>query len=151
MIRRVRSFCRLAPGEQRLFLSAFFWLGVAKLGLALCSFPALTRWLSARASVRKNLTQPITVSRIVWAVTTAAWYFPTACACLPQALAAQVLLGRRNHPAEVKIGVTKAEGQVTLEAHAWLECEGRIVLGGPDVSRYVELKSSEHMGLTELY
>lgn len=139
MIRLVRSFCRLVPGEQRLLLSAFFWLSVAKLGLSLCSFPTLQRRLSRCAHARKNLARPVAVPQIIWAVTTAARHFPAACACLPQALAAQVMLGRRNHPADVKIGVAKAEPG-KLEAHAWLECDGRIVLGGPDVSRYALLK-----------
>ena len=121
MIRRVRSFGRLTPGEQRLLLSAFFWLGVTKLGLSLCSFPALQRRLASCA--RRNSAQPATVSQMIWAVTTAARHFPAACACLPQALAAQVMLGRSNHSAEVRIGVAKSE-HGKLDAHAWLECGG---------------------------
>ena len=196
MIRRVRSFGRLSSGERWLLLSAFFWLSVSKIGLALCSFPALQRMLSRCTRPRNNpnsksqsarfantphpayghplpssdegrgqgegsrlarrivpniigtlynSASPAIESRTIWAVTTAARHFPAACTCLPQALAAQVMLGRRNLPAEVKIGVAKGElGK--LEAHAWLECAGRIVLGGPDVSRYTLLKNSERTG-----
>lgn len=138
MIRRVRSFARLASGEQRLLLSAFFWLSVAKLGLSLGSFPALQRVLERCA--RSGSVQSNQVPRIIWAVTTAARHFPVACACLPQALAAQVMLGRRNHSAELKIGVAKMDPG-KLEAHAWLECDGQVVLGGPDVSRYAQLRT----------
>jgi hypothetical protein len=30
-------------------------------------------------------------------------------------------------------------GPATIEGHAWLECEGEIVLGGGDLDRYAEM------------
>ena len=149
MIRRVRSFGRFAPGQQRLLLSAFFWLTVTKLGLSLCSFPSLQRGLSRCARARRHVEPPVSVLEIIWAVTTAARHFPAACACLPQALAAQVMLGRRNLRSEFKIGVAKGKpGQ--LEAHAWLEYAGSVVLGGSDISRYTLLKNSARAGFIEV-
>lgn len=58
--------------------------------------------------------------------------------CLPQALACCVLLRRAGHPAELHIGVRRApdDGDAgtppspSLQAHAWVECRGRVVAGG---------------------
>ena len=50
--------------------------------------------------------------------------------CLTQALAARWLLGRAGYAAELKLGARR-DGDRFL-AHAWLEIDGRVVLGGAD-------------------
>lgn len=47
--------------------------------------------------------------------------------CLVRVLTAAILFGRYGHPAAVRLGVARTEGD--LAAHAWLESEGRVVLG----------------------
>jgi len=54
-------------------------------------------------------------------------------ACLTQALVALILFRRRGLPAELRMGVKKDDNG-TLQAHAWLETQGAVVLGGTDVS-----------------
>ena len=72
----------------------------------------------------------ISIERVAWAVAVASQYVPMA-TCLTQALATQVLLGWQGHAARLCIGVThSAAGQ--FQAHAWVECQGRIVIGGID-------------------
>ena len=42
------------------------------------------------------------------------------------------LLRRHGHASDVKIGVRlgdRASGGIPLDAHAWVECDGRIVSG----------------------
>jgi len=65
--------------------------------------------------------------------------FVPAATCLTQALTCQILLGRAGHVAALKIGVCKApEGG--FKAHAWLECEGKIVIGAiPTLNEYTPL------------
>jgi hypothetical protein len=46
--------------------------------------------------------------------------------CLSEALTAWVLLSRAGREPTLRIGVTKGEG---IEAHAWVECDGAIVIG----------------------
>jgi hypothetical protein len=38
----------------------------------------------------------------------------------------------------VRIGVAKGEGG-KLEAHAWVECEGNVIIGGYELERYTSL------------
>jgi hypothetical protein len=48
--------------------------------------------------------------------------------CLPQALVGHRLLGRKGFDVQLKIGVLKNRGD-QLAAHAWLEFQGRVILG----------------------
>jgi hypothetical protein len=48
--------------------------------------------------------------------------------CLVQALAARWLLARRGIASDLHIGVLKNDD--ALEAHAWLERDGRVLVGG---------------------
>lgn len=75
--------------------------------------------------------------RIVSAVRRCSRVVPRA-TCLTQALAARKLLEKEGHAADLKIGVAK-DGSI-LRAHAWLELDGRIILGKrPRHSRYFVL------------
>jgi hypothetical protein len=90
--------------------------------------------------VRLDRTARPSPERIAWAVRVARRYVPAA-TCLSQALAVRTLFRRQGYPAQLRIGVTKGErGQ--LEAHAWVESEGKIVIGGSqDLARYTPLPS----------
>jgi hypothetical protein len=67
---------------------------------------------------------------IAWAVTVASHYVPVA-TCLTQALAARVLLAGRGRSARLCIGVARSESG-RFQAHAWVECAGRVVIGGAE-------------------
>ena len=58
--------------------------------------------------------------------------------CLVQAVAAEVMLNQAGHPRELRIGV--ANGADELIAHAWVESEGRVVIGEIELDRYAPLK-----------
>jgi hypothetical protein len=59
-----------------------------------------------------------------------------------RALASEYVLGRLGYPCELKIGVAKgAAGE--FAAHAWLESEGRVVIGEFEVDRYTALSAAE--------
>ena len=80
--------------------------------------------------------------KVAWTVEVTGRYMPGVGTCLTQALTARVLLARRGHPALLRIGVVKGEeGQ--LQAHAWLESGGRVVIGGSELERYVPLVALE--------
>lgn len=62
---------------------------------------------------------------------------------VPYLLAARALLRARGAPANLRLGVTKTATS-QLQAHAWLECQGRIVLGGfSALRRYTALADFE--------
>lgn len=120
------------PLSSKVFLAKTIGLlGLIRLGLWILPFQTLRQLLdnlSRTSSLRTP--NPTVTKRIVEAVQVGSRYVPKA-TCLTQALAVQVMLWRRGYPATLNLGVTKDE-QGGLEAHAWVESEGQIVIGGAD-------------------
>ena len=50
--------------------------------------------------------------------------------CLVRAIAGQAFLARYGHQTDLRIGVLKDESEKRLKAHAWLESQGLVLLGG---------------------
>jgi hypothetical protein len=139
----IRKFLHLSSRDRKLVIKAVLLVGAVRLGLWLLPFQVVLRMLEIQkkktAEFRKaNPAAPL--DRYIWAVKAASQYLPAA-TCLTQALATQTLLTKNGHPADLRIGVLKTkEGQ--LEAHAWVESDGKIVIGNlPDLARYNALPS----------
>jgi hypothetical protein len=132
-MRRWHKFFRLSCADRCLLINSGLLLGGIRVGLWLLPFRLVQRLLQRRARVlpASRRTYHASIDRIAWAVTVASQYIPLG-TCLIQALAAKALLERRGHTASLYIGVARGEaGQ--LEAHAWVETQGRIVVGDTDV------------------
>ena len=137
---RLRKFLRLPVPEQILLVRAFVLLGVVRVGLWLLPFKTLQRLLSQLVQTRARSWNKgrFRTERGIWAVQVASRY-ALRTTCLTRALAAQVLLGFDGITASVRIGVAK-EKVGELEAHAWLERDGKILMGGSEADyRYVRL------------
>ena len=76
-------------------------------------------------------------AQVAWAVETARRWVPGEYKCLPTAYTAHWLLHRHGHASTIHVGVARdAEGKV--EAHAWVDCDGRTVVGEvADMERFV--------------
>ncbi len=130
---------RLPRSERRLLVTAALLLTAIKLGLTLLPYRRLRRLVDrlARSTPRRRLEPSASPERIARAVTRASRSVPGA-TCLTQALAAKVLLDHRGHSTRVRVGIARAEGALPV-AHAWVESDGRVVLGGSDLTRYTPL------------
>jgi hypothetical protein len=64
--------------------------------------------------------------------------------CLPLALAGQLQLNLHGYPARTRLGVQKTMNG-GIKAHAWVECNGKVVVGGPEqeVEQYTVLSDIE--------
>ena len=130
---KLKRFARLTMAERLLLIRVLLVVGVARATLWLLPIEA-ARKAVARAAVG---TAGQSQERLVWAVRVASRYLPHA-TCLTQALAAQALLAHSGYPSQVEIGVTKDESR-RFHAHAWVVCQGQVVLGGQQVERYNSL------------
>lgn len=120
----VRKLLRLSPADRSLLANSVLLVGAARLALWVLPFNVVRRALTRRA---RRSSAPHSTEKIGWAISVAKEFIPRG-NCLPQALAAESLLLRSGHPVELRIGVVKtAEG--LLEAHAWVESGGRLVVG----------------------
>ena len=136
-MKQILKFFRLSPTHRYLLVKSTFLLAVIRLGLFLLP---LKRLLGLVGSVKHELTEVssadnISSNQIAWSVELASRYVPFA-TCLTRALVVQMLFTRDGYPAHLCIGVAKSK-EDRLEAHAWVESEGRIVTGGlKDISRF---------------
>ena len=136
---RLRRFRSLPAEDRRRFLVALPVVAAVRAALWVLPFGKL-RSMIARPSRRKPgwLTRSSEeADRIAWSVESAARFVPKA-TCLTQALAGEILLRRAGYPAEVRIGVAK-DPAGKLEAHAWVESGGRVVIGDHDLHRFTTL------------
>jgi len=140
-VNRLLKFLSLKKSDRRLLISAVLLLGTIRIGLWLLPFPAWRRLLAQMTTTNKKLQQ--SVNQVAWAVGVASRFMPGGVKCLARALATQILLAQQGHEAELRIGVAKGEaGQ--LEAHAWVESGGKVVIGGlKDLGRYTPLPNLE--------
>jgi hypothetical protein len=131
-MKRLVKLFSLAPAERRLLFKVVLLLGTVRLGLWLLPFETLRDWL-VRLDRRPGRPRPPLPEQIVWAVETAAPYVPRA-TCLTRALAAKVMLAWAHCPSHLHIGVAKNNGH--FQAHAWLECQGKVIIGGHESGLY---------------
>ena len=133
------NFVRLSPAERRIVLSAAIRLVGFRLALTLLPFrwvrPLAERGRRPRSTARAEAGPG--VEELAWAVRSASRRVPRA-TCLVQALALQALLARYGHTSTLRIGVAKGDAR-ELEAHAWLEREGSVLIGGAEAARFTPL------------
>jgi hypothetical protein len=120
----VYKFLRLPAADRSLLVRSVVLVGAARLALWALPFNVVRRLLSRPA---RRSSAPYATERIGWAISVAKRFVPYG-NCLPQALAAESLLRQSGHPVELRIGVAKTD-QGRLEAHAWVESGGRLVVG----------------------
>jgi hypothetical protein len=120
---------RLTPANVWAFLRAWAVLLAADLGLRLLPFRRLESLLTPRPRGEED---EGAVGRLVWATAAAARHHLYPMRCLPRALCLRWLLGRHGIRADLRIGVARHEAR--LDAHAWVEREGRPVGEGPGVA-----------------
>jgi hypothetical protein len=121
----LNRFLGLPAADRSLVIRSVLLVGAARLALWVLPFNTARR-LFARPARHSPVPHP-TTERIGWAISVAKRFVPKA-NCLPQALAAESLLTRNGYPVELRIGVVKTD-QGGLEAHAWVESGGRLVVG----------------------
>ncbi len=144
--RPLRRFAQVGRRRRALVVEAVIYLLLARLGLIFVPFPKLARRLGAfvppsdpRAlAARAQGPQAALAQEIGWAVTRSARYVPFKAVCLPQAMAARVMLKRRGVASVLHFGAARGEDK-PLDAHAWLDAAGVEVTGYPVAKQFAEI------------
>ena len=134
----------MSPADRGLVIEAASLLTLVWLGLKTLGYPS-TRAMAERSA--KNFTRRVhrgraTPERVAWAVVAVANRMPLRTTCLPRAIVGHVMLGRRGYPSNLCIGVLprRAGDPQPLQSHAWMECQGTVLIGGLDnLSEYAVL------------
>ena len=130
-LRLWRAFTSLDPEARGLVVEAAMLLGFVSIGLRTMPFGSLRRTLD-RYAARRPRERRSSRSDVGWAVNAAGRRLPGR-TCLIEALAADVMLRRRGYEPRLQLGVRKSsDPSRPVDAHAWIECDGEIVVGGLD-------------------
>jgi hypothetical protein len=135
-VSKLYKFVILPWRGKLLYSNAAFWLLAVKAGLYLLPFERLRGWLVRLGEPVNRALDPASkfpdseeIREITEAVSRLGRFLaPLRISCLPQALVGDLLLRRKGFDVQLKIGVLKSFGD-QLVAHAWLECQGRVILG----------------------
>ena len=126
--RHVKSWSALI---EALLLAVF-----VRIGLRTAPYARLREWLERMARVKARTPSP--VADVTWAACAAGRRIPGT-TCLAEALVTYTMLRRHGHEPLLRIGVRQSD-QRLLEAHAWVECNGQIVMGQiPQIADYAML------------
>lgn len=130
-MQRLNRFLSLPPSERRLAVKSASLLAFFRVALWLTPPRSLIDRVGARRPGKDEGPSP---DQIGVAVRRAARHIPGS-TCLVQALAASLLLSRAGRESHLRIGVMKAD-RPALSAHAWVESDGIVVVGGDESDAY---------------
>ncbi len=131
MIPLARKFFQRSAADRRLLVRAFGVHACVAVLLHVAGFRRLSRWLASGdvdRAARPDGIDDGDVQRVVWAVRQAVAVTPWGRTCLTEALTAAVLLRRAGCQTTLQYGVATGGGG-GLDAHAWLEHRGAVILG----------------------
>lgn len=139
------TFFRWRDGAR--LAEAVCWLGVARVLLLALPLNAIAARLGKvhqqSPATLDNSFQRTQARRVGYAVTKMSRYVPWDSACLAQALAAKWMLGTRQLPSTLYLGVAFDENKKML-AHAWLRCGDVFVTGAPQHTRFTVVATFTH-------
>src|ERR1044071_2319418 len=141
----LNKFLQLSASDRQVLIKSLLLVLAIRLGLRWLPFRMVRQALGklASQSAAPNAGDPAIMARDVWAVSVVARYVPAA-TCLTQALATKILLARHGCSATIHIGVKRSE-RGELQAHAWVESDGRVVIGGSETSlRHYTMLTAVH-------
>ena len=146
MWRKIKKFASLTSAEKKLFIEAYITLGIMRAAILVLSFKRITRSLEHYPEQKKppvldprDLTMALAVGK---AVERASSHTPWESACLVQVLSAQRMLQKRSIEGVFYLGAAKAkQSREKIEAHAWLQCDHRIITGAEGHEKYTVLST----------
>jgi hypothetical protein len=148
LIAKLRRFAEVGGRRRGLLIEAAFWLLIARVALLAVPFPRLARRIGVFVSPADARVAQIwqggsredarLAEEIGWATVRAARHVPFKAVCLPQAMAARIMLARRGVASVLHFGAAKGKEQ-PIDAHAWLDAAGVEVTGYPVANQFAEI------------
>lgn len=145
MIKLVHRLAHVAPGRRRLLFEALLMVTFARLLVSYLPMRKVRRILTVLAVRLTARRRTAGFDDIVWAFSAVNRRLVST--CLMNALAAHALLTHYGHPVTLRIGAARGNG--SFAAHAWLEKDGEVVVGGPAsfVENYVPFPGVDELAL----
>jgi hypothetical protein len=148
LVAKLRRFAEVGRRRRGLLLEAAMWLLLARIALIVVPFPTLARRLGAFVSPADARAAQVwrcgseadagLAAEVGWATVCAARHVPFKAVCLPQAMAARIMLSSRGVASVLHFGAARGQDK-PLDAHAWLDAAGVEVTGYPVGRQFAEI------------
>ena len=126
---RLRKISTLSYCDRLILIEAIVFVIPVELGLRWIGFDKLVKRIGRTRRSLGRRGPVVDGERAARLVEAASRYYPFEPTCLKKSLVLFWIFRRRGLPAELCIGVRKEVGGV-LEAHAWIQCGGHLLLDG---------------------
>lgn len=142
-----RFFKRRPAAEYRVCTQALIGIMAVRLLLVCIPLRSVRRgvWHVLSAGRPLPISKRLPLHRVVRCAARSARFSPVPSTCLVTALVTEALLSRHGYRAHLRVGVQRQGGE--FAAHAWLEFQGSVVVGGPVemVKQYTPLPEIERL------
>ena len=136
----VHTLLELPASHRWLLFEAFVLIVTLRAGLRALPFATMQRCLHRWGKLRSH--DGGEPGDTAWAVAAVGRRLGGT-TCLVEALAADCMLRRRGHAPSLKIGVRRG-ALMSIDAHAWVECSGGVVIGTTsELTEYAVLSSEQ--------
>jgi hypothetical protein len=126
-MKKVLNFLRRPSPDKGLLIRALLFVWGVKCGLRFLPFRTMLNLIKRAPSKQGPASFPL--NQLLGVMDTAGRNVPRA-TCLVRAIAGQAFLARYGHQTDLRIGVLKDQSEKRVKAHAWLESQGLVLLGG---------------------
>jgi hypothetical protein len=140
---KLRKALALPASDWCLIAQAWIWLVAVEVGLSCLPLQKLLRIIQrpgndSTGTNEQAAPQRVVPERVAYCVGLAARLHMFDSTCLKKSLVLNALLTRRGFDAQLLIGAARGtKGQ--LDAHAWLECQGKALPSEPAPGHYATL------------
>ena len=145
---RLRKALTLFASDWLLILQSASLFPVVEFGLRFAPFRTVPTHVRPQRQSGRKARDPMSAipERAAYCVEVASRFYPFRPTCLKKALVLCWLLRRKGFDVQVQIGAARDRGR--LDAHAWVEHQGRIILGAPAPGRYATLCAPSSAGMS---
>lgn len=136
---KLNKFFKLNFRDKLFFLETVFFLSLSKLVILFIPLKKVAPYLGkVNGNIRDELlpAEMEKANRIKLYIYMAGGNLPWNSVCLDQAMACMILLGKKKIPCSLYLGVKKNEAKKKLDAHAWVMCGDKILMGGERSRQY---------------
>ena len=144
MLKKLQRLSRLSGQDVVVAVEAVAIAIPLEIALRCLRLDTLVARLGKASRVERSGADTLDVERAARLVEAVASFYPLKATCLKKSLVLFRILRRRGIPVEFRLGVSKLHGDFT--SHAWLECQGRVLLGQGITDRYTLLPAVTRIG-----
>jgi hypothetical protein len=137
---KLRKALELSASDWLTIVQATGWFAAVEIGLRLLKVRTLLNILGGKKEDKRrpgsDRVRP-SLERTAYCVEIASRFHALHPTCLKKALVLYAMAARNGVQVRLILGTAKTGGK--LDAHAWVEHQGRVILGGPGSERYLPL------------